>query len=178
MSTSNFCEWYGIACDDAKSVVSIVLGSNNMKGSIPKEIFSLPNLQRLSIFSNPIDFSFDGIETAVNLKSLISDDESGSLSVEGVGKARSLTELNIRANGLVVGTLPEEIADLNNLRSLVVSDNKFTGTLPAWLTKLNKLTNLMLDNNQFTGTLIPFETYPDISLMSLSKNKLTGTIPG
>ena len=175
MSTSNFCEWYGIACDDAKSVVSIVLGSNNMKGSIPKEIFSLPNLQRLSIFSNPVDFSFDGIDAAVNLKSLILDD-SQVTSIQGVGKARSLTELNIRANNLV-GTLPDEIADLNNLRSLVVSSNKFTGTLPNWLTKLNKLTNLMLDDNQFTGTLIPFETYPDITLISISKNKLTGTVP-
>lgn len=172
---SHVCEWYGIACDDAKSVVSVVLGSNNMKGTIPQEIFALPNLQRLSIFSNPIDISFAGIESAVNLKSLILDDTQ-VVTIEGVGKARGLTELNIRANTLK-GTLPDEIANLNSLRSLILSDNEFTGTLPLWLGKLNSLANLMLSNNKFTGTLIPFENFSAITLMALSRNKFSGTIP-
>jgi Leucine-rich repeat (LRR) protein len=175
MSTTNFCSWYGISCDDARSVVSIVLGANNMKGTIPTELFLLPNLKRLSIFSNPIDFDFTGIEAAPNLMALILD-ETKVLSVSGVGKARGLTELNIRANGLK-GTLPDEIADLNSLESLVVSDNQFTGTLPYWLGNLNKLTSLMLSSNQFSGTILPFEKYPDISLLGLARNKLSGTIP-
>ena len=175
ISTANFCEWYGIACDNAKSIVSIVLGANNMQGTIPRQVFLLPNLKRLSIFSNPVDFNFDGIENAGNLKSLVLD-ETRVTSIVGVGKARGLIELNVRANRLS-GPLPDEIADLNSLESLVVSDNKFSGTLPLWLGKLNKLTTLMLSNNQFTGTLIPFQNYPHISLMGIAKNKLSGPIP-
>ncbi|KAI2512481.1 hypothetical protein MHU86_1934 [Fragilaria crotonensis] len=175
LAGSNVCEWYGVACDDAKSVVSIVLGANNMKGTIPQEVFTLPNLQRLSIFSNSIDFSFAGIGAAVNLKSLILDDTK-VLSIAGIGMARGLSELNIRSNELK-GTLPDEMADLNNLQSLTVSDNEFSGTIPIWLGKLNKLTSLMLSNNKFTGTLIPFENLPSITLMALSKNKLSGSVP-
>lgn len=175
LAGSNVCEWYGVACDDAKSVVSIVLGANNMKGTIPQEVFSLPNLQRLSIFSNSIDFNFGGIGAAVNLKSLILDDTE-VLSITGIGMARGLTELNIRSNELK-GTLPDEMADLNNLQSLIVSDNEFSGTLPLWLGKFNKLTSLMLSNNKFTGTLIPFENFPSITLLALGKNKLSGTVP-
>jgi hypothetical protein len=54
LSTSNFCDWFGISCDDADSVVSIVLGASNIQGMIPTGICKLPNLQRLSVFANAV----------------------------------------------------------------------------------------------------------------------------
>ncbi len=47
MSTESICSWYGIECNDDKSVKSIVLSGNNLKGVFPPNIFFLPNLETL-----------------------------------------------------------------------------------------------------------------------------------
>eukprot|EP00548_Thalassiothrix_antarctica_P005946 CAMPEP_0194147756 /NCGR_PEP_ID=MMETSP0152-20130528/27565_1 /TAXON_ID=1049557 /ORGANISM="Thalassiothrix antarctica, Strain L6-D1" /LENGTH=1116 /DNA_ID=CAMNT_0038848801 /DNA_START=119 /DNA_END=3469 /DNA_ORIENTATION=- len=171
----HYCEWSGISCDDAKSIVAIVLGSNGLSGSLPTEVYSLPNLKRLFLFDNEVAISFDGIENAKNLESMVLDSTIVS-SIVGIGNARSLTELNLRSIKLT-GTLPSELSNLNNLEKLTLSNNNLNGPLPAWLSKLNKLTTLMLENNQISGKLMAFQYYEHITLLSLSNNKLSGPIP-
>lgn len=176
MSTGrHHCEWSGISCDDAKSVVAIVLGSNSLKGNLPTDLYQLPNLKRLYLFDNAITVSFDGIENAKELESLVLD-STIIPSIEGIGNARSLTELNLRSINYS-GPMPSEIANLNNLEKLTMSNNNIAGPLPKWLSKLNKLTALMLENNKFSGELIPFEDYKQITLLSLANNYLSGPVP-
>jgi hypothetical protein len=97
-------------------------------------------------------------------------------SLDGIGKARGLVELNVRANG-IGGRLPDELANLNNLQTLTLSSNVLSGSLPVWLSKLNKLNTLLLEDNSLTGNLISFEEYHNIVLLNLANNKLTGSIP-
>jgi Leucine-rich repeat (LRR) protein len=49
----------------------------------------LPNLEKLVLYSNDINFSFEGIEKAAKLKVLVLD-STGLTSLRGVGNAKGL----------------------------------------------------------------------------------------
>ena len=170
------CEWYGISCDETKSIVSITLGTNNLQGRFPTEIFMLPNLEQLSLFGNDeLEVSLDGIENAENLRSLILDG-TGLASLDGIGKARSLTELNVRNNKLK-GTLSDELSRLINIESLDISKNAFEGPIPYWINNLPSLSTLLASNNNFNGPLPDFGNFGSLSVIDLSFNNLYGEIP-
>jgi hypothetical protein len=174
-TNAHYCEWYGVTCDNAKSVVNIVLGSNKLQGTIPTVIYQLPNLARLSLFSNDIDISFDGIERARNLRSLILE-STGLTSLEGIGNARGLKELNVRYNALH-GTIPSEVQRLVYLEAIEASDNKLSGSLPTWLGMLPGLDTLVLSKNKFGGPLPDFSDLPALVFLDLSHNHFTGQVP-
>lgn len=169
------CEWYGIGCDETGSVTSIQLGGNQLVGSFPTELYMLPNLVHLKLYSNTIYFNFDGIENARNLKTL-GLDNTGLDSIEGVGRARSLVELNLAWNKLS-GPLPEELSRLINLHTFDVSHNEFDGFLPYWFQSLVSLSTFMGSNNKFSGPVYDFSSLGDLIYLDLSHNRLTGQIP-
>ena len=171
----DFCSWFGIQCNDEGSVFSIVLGSNNLIGKLPPYIFSLPSLNKLLLYSNPLDITFEGIERAKDLE-VLALDSTGLKSIEGIGNARSLTELNIRFNSLS-GPLPDELFQLRNLQTLYVSDNDFTGHLPPYFGNFTSITTIVLGSNLFSGRLPEFAHLQKIEHLDLSNNLIKGTIP-
>ena len=173
-SEVDICDWYGISCHAGNTVESILLGSNNLAGTPPKEIFELPNLHFLWLYSNPIDFSFQGIGQAKSLISLLLD-STGLSSLEGIGYAPALVDIDVRFNDLD-GTLPSEIRNLHDLQSFSCSNNRLSGAVPEFSTNRNLVT-LRLGNNRFTGTAPAFETHRDMTSLDLSDNLLTGSIP-
>jgi Leucine-rich repeat (LRR) protein len=170
----DICEWYGISCQPGSTVESILLGSNHLVGTVPTEIYQLPNLKFLWMYSNPIDMSFDGIEQATRLQSLAID-STQLRSLNGIGRARSLIDVDVRFNRLT-GPIPSEIGDLVNLESFTCSENEFSGSIPN-LTALRKLNTLRMSNNKFTGSVHSFAGNPQLKELDLSKNRLTGSIP-
>lgn len=176
MTETSICDWYGISCDENGSVTSIQLGGNQLTGTIPTEIYLLPNLLHLKLYSNAIFFSFEGIEKATKLKTL-GLDNTGLVSIMGVGRARTLQELKVAFNRLS-GDIPEEISRLVNLRSLDVSRNNLSGFLPSWLHSLVSLTTFSASHNKFTGPVYDFATLRGMIYLDLSHNALTGSIPG
>uniref|UniRef100_A0A7S1YK18 Leucine-rich repeat-containing N-terminal plant-type domain-containing protein n=1 Tax=Grammatophora oceanica TaxID=210454 RepID=A0A7S1YK18_9STRA len=175
VSSEHICSWQGIDCDHAKSVVSIVLGMNNLKCDIPSQLWTLPNLERLNVLGNDVGLDFSGIEQATHLKELVL--ESTSIQdIDGIGFARGLIELNVNNNELK-GTLPGELARLVGLVTLEVSHNLFDGSLPHWLEHLPKLERLYADWNRFDGTLPSFSELGELKLLNVSSNLLTGTLP-
>jgi hypothetical protein len=171
----NVCDWFGITCDETQSIIDIALGSNGLTGTIPTEIFLLPQLKRLSLFANSVFFSFDGIENAQNLHVLILD-ETGLTSLAGAGNAVGLRQLNVRFNQ-ITGPIPAELSRLTNLQALGLSGNALTGTVPTWLSQLSMLQTLLLANNQLSGTLSDFHGLAQLDYLDLSSNRLTGTVP-
>jgi Leucine-rich repeat (LRR) protein len=174
-TTTSVCDWYGIACDETESVTSITLGSNQLTGSVPSEIFLLPQLQRLSFFANPVAFPFEGIENAQNLQVLILD-ETGLPSLAGVGNAVGLRQLNVRFNQLA-GPIPAELSQLTNIQALGLSGNALTGSIPTWFSQLTLLQDLLIANNQLSGALYDFQGLSFLQYLDLSDNHLTGTVP-
>ena len=180
LSDNSVCSWYGVTCHEEGLVDSIVLGNNNVKcKENSSKLSSLWNLARLSnlwLYSNPLgDFSFDGIGKAYNLTSLLLD-STGLTTVNGIGEATNLRELDLRFNS-IVGPFPNEIFSLIHLHDLYLTSNRLTGVLPTSFSSLGKLRKLRLDINSFEGTLPDFAGLQNLSWLDLSSNNLTGTIP-
>lgn len=168
------CHWYGISCHQGKTVDSILLGANNIIGTPPQQIFRMAHLKWLWLYSNPLNFSFKGIEYATHLTSLLID-STGLVSLEGIGGATQLTDLDIRFNSLS-GPLTEEINNLIYLETLSMSNNNFDGTIPSF-DRLTNLKSLRMGDNLFTGGVPSFETHSKMTSLDLSGNRLSGQIP-
>ncbi len=100
---------------------------------------------------------------------------------------RDTVELNL-SNNLIGGALQSQIQNLQNLKVLNLSNNKFTG-VPAEVGQLKKLEILNLSNNQLTG--LPYElgnlsnlklldltgnNYSEADLATIRKNLPAGTV--
>jgi len=171
----DICLWDAISCGQHGHVDAILLGSNNIRGIPPKELFDLPYLHTLWMYSNPVQFSFRGIENARKLESLLLD-STGIDDLDGLENAIHLRELGLRFNELT-GFLPTELATLRNLETLSLSENGFSGLLPTYLEKMTNLKKLRIGSNVLSGPLLDFNGMPNLYSLDLSENKLTGTIP-
>jgi Leucine-rich repeat (LRR) protein len=169
------CTWYGISCKEDSTVESIRLGSNNLVGTMPSEIYQLPHLKSLWVYSNPLELSFDGIAEASSLRSLLVD-STKLRSLAGIGAGESLVEVDVGFNQLT-GPIPaEELELLSNLQSFSATNNALTGTVPDF-TSLRRLNTLRLSENQLNGDLPAFSRHPELGALDLSKNRIAGTVP-
>lgn len=169
----DICNWHGVSCSNGGSVDTIDLGSNNVVGTPPKELFELENLTYLWLYSNPLKFSFEGIGQAKQLESLLLD-STGLDSLKGIGRAYNLVDLDIRFNNMK-GKVPDEFSNMVNLESLSMSDNSFTGELPSF-SRMHRLKSLRAASNHFVGELPSFEDNYRLKTIDLSDNKLSGSI--
>ncbi len=169
----DYCHWYGIQCNDEGSVDSILLGSNNLSGKVPRELFELKSLKWLWLYSNPVDFSFHGIGEAISLTSLLLD-STGLSSLDGVGQAYQLTDLEVRFNRLS-GPIPDDLSHLVNLETLSMSNNDLTGEIPS-LNRLHRLKSLRLSDNRLSGELPSFASNNKLRTIDLSGNEISGII--
>lgn len=172
---ASVCSWYGINCDENGSIASIQLGSNGLKGSLPTEIFSLPNLVHLKVYGNDIDVEFTDIGNAQNLQTLGLDD-TGLKSLDGIGKVRSLVDLNV-GNNKLKGDIPKELSKLVNLQNLDISNNEFSGPLPIWMKNLASLNRFTASHNDLSGSILDFATMSKLTYLDLSFNQFEGSVP-
>jgi Leucine-rich repeat (LRR) protein len=173
-ANSDVCTWYGIECGGGSTVESVHLGSNNLVGSVPKEIFKLPNLKSFWLYSNPVQFSFDGIGQATKLRNLRLD-STKLRSLSGIGAGLSLVDVDVGFNQLA-GPIPAGIKDLVNLESFSGTVNAFTGIVPD-VSDLRKLSALRLSENKLTGSIPSFARHSNIKSIDLSNNNMVGQIP-
>merc|ERR1711871_577947 len=47
-----YCDWYGILCDDKLQPIMIKLASNNLDGTLPESLGLLPSLMHLDVSNN------------------------------------------------------------------------------------------------------------------------------
>jgi Leucine-rich repeat (LRR) protein len=138
--------WFGVLCQNNR-VVNILLGNNQLKGTIPQ--FNLPNLEKFSLFGNDLNGSIPDF----NLP--------------------ALQELSLYQNQLS-GPVPT-FSKLINLRYLNIAENKLSGNFPDF--KLPKLEILEILYNQLSGSLPDFTSMPKLGALNCGNNLLTGSIP-
>ncbi|XP_022717360.1 probable leucine-rich repeat receptor-like serine/threonine-protein kinase At3g14840 [Durio zibethinus] len=135
-------------------VVRILLKGQNLAGTLPPELVSLPFLQEIDLTRNYLNGTIPP--------------EWGSMQ---------LVNITLLGNRLT-GSIPEELANLSNLTSLVLEHNNFSGNLPPALGNLSKIERLFLNSNNFTGELP--ETFAKLTTLKefrISDNNFAGNIP-
>eukprot|EP00300_Choanocystis_sp_HF-7_P006807 c14920_g1_i2.p1 GENE.c14920_g1_i2~~c14920_g1_i2.p1 ORF type:complete len:1046 (-),score=130.70 c14920_g1_i2:65-3202(-) len=151
------------------------LAQCSIEGTIPSELLQLTEINRLPLYSNYLSGT---ISTQLNrmtnlfflprlhVSHLPTGSQSSSASCSGLGQ------------NLLTGTIPSELAVLEDLSQLLLGDNELTGQIPSQLGLLPVLAVLSLRNNRLHG-IIPSQLALVTSLfqLDLSSNRLRGTIP-
>jgi Leucine-rich repeat (LRR) protein len=195
--------WYGIQANEC-NVLKIELEENNLNGTLPPELFTLEQLDILSLSSNNLSGEIPSeIGNLTSLYQLYFDgnkltglipSELWNLTTLGVlwlsknnfseekipAEIKNLT--NVYRLGLAeiqrIGTIPPEVWELKNLQYLALYGNQLTGRISPSVENLTNLIELHLNNNLLSGE-IPAEIgkLSKLSHFVAARNQLTGTIP-
>ena len=184
---NSYCEyhWLGIHCysvdaTDARygHIETIDLSENGLVGNLPSEIFALPYLSQIVLRDNPdLNISFQGIEQATSLKSLILS-RTRIESFDGIENASdTLEELHITGSGYE-GTFPLQVTNLSNLKAFYANYNNIQGEIPVDIANMKGLNELFLYENGITGNFpLALSSLTELEVLVLSNNYITGEIP-
>ncbi len=91
-----------------------------------------------------------------------------------IGNKMSIVGISLPNNNLV-GSLPDRLFDLHNLKNLNIPNNLITGNIPSNISFLRKLEKLNLAHNSFSGS-IPNElgNMATLDTLLLNNNQLSG----
>ncbi|KAL4338419.1 hypothetical protein AHAS_Ahas12G0208300 [Arachis hypogaea] len=153
---SKHCNWTGIVCNDAGSVIEI---STRLYFFIPPS--ELRNFN-FTAFPNLIRLELTGLELKGTIPSEIST-------------LTKLMYLDLSSNYLE-GPIPVEFENLFHLKALDLSNNNISGVIPSGIGQLSRLSTLDISNNSLKGP-IPFGILNHCSYVQLSNNLLSGHIP-
>ncbi|XP_058767809.1 leucine-rich repeat receptor protein kinase HPCA1-like [Vicia villosa] len=130
--------------------------------------------------SDPCGSDWDGIRCA---NSRITELKLPGLNLEGqlssaIQSLSQLDTLDLSYNVGMTGSIPKEIGNLKNLKSLALVNCGFSGPIPDSIGSLKKLTFLALNSNKLNGN-IP-RTLGNLAVLDwldLDDNQLEGSIP-
>ncbi|KAJ6764658.1 LEUCINE-RICH REPEAT RECEPTOR-LIKE PROTEIN KINASE PEPR1 [Salix koriyanagi] len=166
---------------------------NDLTGEVPFDLGkNSPDLDRLDLTSNhlhgPIPpngtnslalylLSFGKLANLQSLR-LSSNNLTGSIP-SGLSHCRKLIKIDLSKNQFS-GKIPSEITSLEKLESLLLQENKLSGAIPDSFSPFQGLFELQLSSNMLEGpipcSLSKINHFS--SVLNLSYNKLSGTIPG
>ena len=166
---SSICTWYGVTCDSAGHVTSLILTNNGLEGYIPPEIGNLVNLNLLKI----IDHNY----YCTDRGGCFGSDLSGSIPPE-IGNLVNLQELDLYNNQLE-GSIPPEIGNLVNLQSLNLAYNfSLSGPIPPEIGNLVNLQKLDIYSYQLSGPIPPeIGNLVNLQKLDIYSPQLSGPIP-
>ncbi|KAD6120340.1 hypothetical protein E3N88_11611 [Mikania micrantha] len=164
------------------SLDTLDLSGNKLEGEVPRSIFELPKLSILLLSSNNLSGTIRTTYFQDHLSNLTTLDLSfNNLSI--------ITSENIT----LVNNLPKfstlKLASCNlskfpNLRNqlrlvtLDLSSNKIEGSIPTWIWEVGNgtLSFMNLSHNYLTSLEEPY-SFPDLYVLDLHSNNLSGVIP-
>lgn len=168
MQPTPICEWHGVICEentltDSTVVTHLNLTQNELKGTIPSEVF------RILFSLKSMDFSWNELtgtlpsEVELNLE-------------EGLTTKPSLEVLWLKHNKLE-GTFPMSWGKMESLKHLQLEHNHISGSLPPQINQLTNLEWLSLNNNFFTGSFPYIENMQSLEYLYFYGNKISGKLP-
>lgn len=168
------------------SLHSLNLGNNQLFGDFLITVVSnLQNLRYLFVpFNNitgPVPLSLTNC-TQLRVLDLSSNYFEGKVPAgfcTSNSKALSALERLLLADNILSGTVPSELANCRNLRTIDLSFNNLNGPIPLEIWKLPNLSDMVMWANNLTGE-IPEGICVDggnLETLILNNNLITGTIP-
>jgi Leucine-rich repeat (LRR) protein len=156
------------------------LYSNELKGTVPLEMYLLTDLRSISFYENAglVGPLSSHIGSLTNLEAVhFSSMPLGGVLPTELGLLPSLRTIDIYAANLE-GPLPSELGLLQELMEVLLDGNGISSTIPVELSNASKLQWINLFENDLTGT-IPTAIYsmPSLESFSVFRNALTGGIP-
>ncbi|KAG0516431.1 hypothetical protein BDA96_09G002600 [Sorghum bicolor] len=97
---------------------------------------------------------------------------------DAIANLTNLRTLVLRHLPGLTGNIPDSLALLSNLSQLTISSTGVSGPVPEFLSQLTELTMLDLSFNSFEGTIpASLAELPSLSTIDLSRNRLSGPVP-
>ncbi|KAK3036658.1 hypothetical protein RJ639_030227 [Escallonia herrerae] len=182
-NSPSHCDWYGVTCNEAKSVTAInltypcLLGSGAELGNLNFSCF--PNLTLLFLSGCGIRGSIPnqiGMLSKLERLYLPSNSLSGNLPLS-LANLTQLTRLDLRENH-ISGSVPVEIGYLKHLTFLDLSFNNFSGRIPSSIGNVTGLSYMNLGNNHLTGPVLSsIGQLTNLCVLNLGSNHIDGSIP-
>ncbi|KAL5748057.1 hypothetical protein ACOSQ2_025354 [Xanthoceras sorbifolium] len=158
----------------------LVMGSNQISGTIPSGIGKLVNLNMMTLEYNQISGSIPhDIGEIKNLQflSLSANNLQGTIP-SSLGNLTLLTQLALYSNNLQ-GNIPSSLGNYQNLIVLLLYKNKLNGIVPHQILGITTLSiGLDISDNLLSGPF-PLEVgnLENLILLNISKNMFSGEIP-
>ncbi|KAB2087579.1 hypothetical protein ES319_A04G113500v1 [Gossypium barbadense] len=158
------------------------LSYNQLQGPIPVYVFELRRLSVLVLSSNNFSGTIrpgDDIRKLVNLIYL--DLSHNNLSVIATGSYSVLSSfpkiITLKLASCKLNVFPD-LKNQSRLAYLDLSQNQISGEVPNWIWSVSDdLLHLNLSFNQLEGLQKPYQIVPNLSVIDLRFNRLTGHIP-
>ncbi|PIN25575.1 Leucine-rich repeat protein [Handroanthus impetiginosus] len=174
------------------------LKSNNIHGSLPRNLCHLQNLQVLDISANNISGTipkclknFTKLRSEIDPNSIdyrfFMDDGSGSYDSAYIvwkrqeamysSTLRLLTLIDLSSNN-IIGEIPHEVTSLIGLVALNLSRNNLVGSIPSDISHLELSNFLDFSKNKLSGSIPPtLAKLNHLGVLDLSFNNFSGKIP-
>ena len=186
LTSEDHCNWTDIACEGGTIVSWNTggnfrdedVGSNNIEGTLPREIQALTGLTELHLMENFIEdaSSLEGMTqlTSLNLGSNPLDAPMEDLAF--VSTLVNLRNLSLRKCG-ITGILGDTISGLTNLRDLYLDRNELAGVITTEFSALSELRGLFLESNFLEGSLEDaVEGLTKLDFLGVANNNFSGSL--
>ncbi|XP_043717865.1 probable LRR receptor-like serine/threonine-protein kinase At3g47570 [Telopea speciosissima] len=158
----------------------LLLGGNQISGTIPAGIENLVNLTSLGMELNFLEGNIpSGIGKLLNLQRLTLNENRLSGPIPStIGNLTLLYELHLEYNNLNA-SIPSSIGNCQQLSVLILNNNSLQGLIPKDLFLISSLSiSLDLSYNSLVGSLpIEIGNLKRLSALNISNNKLSREIP-
>lgn len=170
----NWCDWYGLTCNDFGMVTKLELPKNNVQRNIPAEMKVLPSLQYLGLAENSIGRLESGLFEIETLEVIDLDSNGIQVIPDDIDARNQVKELYLSGNR--IKEIPESILMLSKLEVLWLYTNLLEGSIPAFMGKMSNLSELDLEDNFLTGDLWPTAEMKSLEYFYVFDNILGGQV--
>jgi hypothetical protein len=197
-STDDFCGWFGVLCDSNNNIVSLDLHSNGLEGPWPAGRIALNSIALWDLSGNAITGSLPHLDPSVAVLSMhlesnrftawtrpfppsaqvlvLADNQIDTIDTEIFARQRDLELLDLDGNRL--SCVPGELSLLPTIQTLTMSRQAGGSAAGTALPRIRSATlrYLVLDGLGLTGALPDLSEAPNLEMISLMDNDLSGPL--